>query len=139
MKKTIIAILLLLLAAVGGNQVAQLGGSPGALPATLATTSTASVGDRSVNVLIATTTSSFGSAAICSARLVTTQGQPIKIVSPGVSKGPYGTTTLQLGDGHLQLASTTVVYSSDDWGCGALIMMGAGSGTTTVTITETRQ
>ena len=139
MKKTIIAILSLLLAALAGNQVANIGGSPGALPATWATTSTVSVGDKSVNVLIATTTASFGSAALCSSRRITTQGQPILFTSPGVNDGPDGTTTLRLGDGLLQAASTSVGYPSDELGCGALIVTGVGSGTTSVTVVETRQ
>ena len=140
MRKIIISFLALLIAALSGGVVAEnLGGSPGNLPATIATTSTISVSDKGVNVLIATTTSSFGSAAICSARIISTAADPIRIASAGIND-IYGTTSLQLGQGIFQAASTTIVYSSNDFGCDAWIVKGAGaSATTTITITETRQ
>ena len=142
--KNIFLVLLLVVTSILGTltlsrtEKLPLGGTPGNLPGEIATTSTLTVGNKSVNVLIATTTSSFGSSAICSTRVISTAGQSIQIVSPGVNDGPTGTSTLQNGAGHVQAASTTVAYDSDKWGCGAFIVMGAGA-TTTITITETRQ
>ena len=137
MKKTILAILALILAALGGNQIANLGGSPGNLPADFATSSTVSVGSKSVNVLIATTTGSGG----CSSRVISTAADPILIqTSAGWGDGQLGTTSLQLGRGLLQSASTTVSYSGDSYGCGAWIVRGLGdsAASTTITITENR-
>jgi len=142
MKKAIISILALLLAALGGSQVANLGGSPGNLPSEIATSSTVSVGSKSVNVLFATTTVRLGSNALCSSRVVSTVADPILIqFSPGITEGPHGTTSLQLGFGHLQAASTTVSYQAEDYGCGAWIVTGQGASgaSTTISVTEFRQ
>ena len=133
MKKAIIAILVLILAALGGGTMANLGGSPGNLPSDLATTSTAELGTKSVEVVFAT--SSRG--AFCSSRVITTYVDPILLqFSPGVNKSNYGSTSLQLGFGHLQAASTTVSYPAEDYGCGAWIGASVGVGSTTITISE---
>ena len=136
MKNKIIAILAIILAALTGNQVANLGGSS-EVPSVLATSSTVSVGGKSVNVLFATTSAP----AICSSRVISTVADPILVqFSPGVGEGPHGTTSLQLGFGHIQTASTTANYDSAVYGCGAWIVTGqGGSGaSTTITISEYR-
>lgn len=139
MKKTIISILVLILAALGGSQVANLGGAPGNLPANMATTSTVEIG-KSVEVLFATTTAVTNAAKTCAARTVTTGTSAIKWTYAGTEKSERGTTTLQNGFGFLQAASTTVAYQSSDFGCGAWVVTEAsGLGSSTVTVVETRQ
>lgn len=135
MKKVILTILGLILAAFGGSQVSNLGGTPGNLPSDLATSSTVSVGQKSVNVLFATSTPSRP----CATRVITTKGDPILFLSPGVGEGDFGSSSLQNGFGHLQAASSTISYRSDEYGCGAWIVMGVGTGTTTISISEFRQ
>ena len=135
MKNKIIAILAIILAALTGNQVANLGGSPGNLASDVATSSTVSTGDKSVNVLFATSTQG----GLCASRTISTQANAILIqFSPGVGEGPHGTTSLQNGFGHPQAASSTVNYDSAVYGCGAWIVMSSGVGTTTLTITENK-
>mgnify|MGYP001559167240 CR=1 FL=1 len=104
-------------------------------PAELATTSSIEVGDG-VEVLIATTTGTRS----CAGRAISVGPIPILFISPGVSKGSTGTSTLQLDMGHLQLASTTEYYSSDEYGCGAWVVRAPGAdASTTITVSEFRQ
>ena len=139
MKQTIISILLVIIAALGGGAVStQLGGSPGNLPSQVATSSAMEIG-RGPSNLIATTTTVFGNNALCSARVVTTGSDPIILAFSGGVEGQHATTSLQLGQGHLQAASSTVTYGSDVFGCGAWLAASVGAGSTTVNITESRQ
>ena len=138
MKKTILAIFALIVAAFGGSQVANLGGSPGNLPSEVATSSTVEVG-RGPSNLIATTTAAFGNNALCSARVITTGSDPIIIAFTGGAEGQHATTSLQLGQGHLQAASSTTNYDSDVFGCGSWLAASVGAGSTTVIISESRQ
>lgn len=135
MKTKILAVLALIAALLGGDQLNMLGGTPGSLPASVATTSSVEVG-KSVEVLFATTTG----AGLCASRTISTVAAPILISSPGVAKGVTGTSSLQEGLGMLQAASTTVNYPSENFGCGAWIVTGVGgAGSTTIRIWEYRQ
>lgn len=133
MKKTIIAILALLLAAFGGNQVAQLGGSPGSLPADFATSSTVAIGQASVVVLFPAT-ASVRPAALCASRTITT-----KVDSIYISFNNTATATLQASDGHFQAASTTTNYPAEQYGCDDWIVKGATAASSSISISETRQ
>lgn len=102
------------------------------------------------NVRIATTTTvgPQGSAVVktqifagnsqCKSRIVTTDGTSAIRISfkdiPGA--GNVGSTTVGATVGHLQLASTTVVYDSGIYGCGTWNAWAWAS--TSLTLTETQ-
>lgn len=135
MKKTLIAILLVIVAALGGGAVStKLGGTPGNLASDVATTSTVAVGDRTVSVLFATSTN----VGQCAGRTVSTQANAIIIQFSEGTRGPNATTSLLANQGHVQAASTTVNYDSSVYGCGAWRVISSGIGSTTLTITETK-
>lgn len=136
MKKTILTLLALIVAAFGGSQVSNLGGSAGSFPSVIATSSTVEVGEG-VDVLFATTTGS----QICSNRKITTKASAILIGFPGINKnGGVGTSSLQNGIGHLQAASSTIDYPAENNGCGAWIVTDVGGlGSSTIVITEYKQ
>ena len=113
-----------------GSEEPGLGGTSGNLAADLATSSTVELGTDSVDVVFATSTSP------CSTRTITTYGDPIQI-DRFVSE-VSATASLQLLLGHLQLASTTVVYDGAEWGCGAWVGTAVSQGSTTIKISETR-
>jgi hypothetical protein len=61
----------------------------------------------------------FDSDETCNARVITTQGASAIMISFGDKvNGDFSSTTLAGTIGHLQLASTTVVYDSGLYGCG---------------------
>lgn len=131
----VIALLLAFLFPGSPVQVAHLGGTPGALPATLATTSTVEIG-KSVEVMFATTSAP----ALCSSRKVVTGSAAILIQMGGMNGSNYGTTALQLGQGILQAASTSVDYLSENNGCGAWIVTDMGGvASSNISIFEFRQ
>ena len=80
--------------------------APSGLPATVATTSVETLSTTALT-LFATST--------CAARIITTSGQAIMLTfsdnQGAVPTGSFGT---------LQAASTTVVYDSGHYGCGAV-------------------
>jgi hypothetical protein len=98
--------------------------APIGLPATVATTSNWGVGPQLANSIFATST--------CSARIVTTRENPVRIVFSDV-EGRIPTATV----GHLQLSSTTVAYDSGIVGCGLMRIFGVYA-SSTITVTETR-
>lgn len=107
----------------------SLGSAPSGLVATVATSSLMQVGSTSPVTLLATST--------CTARIITTYSVPITLThSNNLGKSPTATF------GHLQAASTTVVYDSGLYGCGLVKAYGfeasAAVASTSITVTETR-
>jgi hypothetical protein len=96
-----------------------LGSAPAGLEGTVATSSLLNVSSTAIT-LIATTS--------CSARIITTTASPIMLT---FSDYNGQTPTFQLG--HLQAASTTVVYDSGQWGCGLVKAYAFNTGTITFT------
>lgn len=112
---------------------------------------TISLGDavNAVNVSISTTTTVgpaqgatvpktqiFAGNTSCKSRIISTQGVSAIMISfkDIVSSGIVGSTTVSGTIGHLQAASTTVVYPADEFGCGTWNAFGFAS--TTITTTE---
>lgn len=61
----------------------------------------------------------FASNDSCKARVITTRGDSAIMLSFGdKTNGDFSSTTLAATIGHLQSASTTVVYDSSLYGCG---------------------
>ena len=71
----------------------------------------------------------FSAKNSCSSRIISTVAQPIMLSF-------HSSVTPTAIAGHLQVASTTIAYSSDDYGCGAVSAYGYNA-STTITITET--
>lgn len=99
--------------------------APSGLPATVATSTLGFVMQTTQTLLAATST--------CSARIITTRAQPAMLT---FSDKPAVVPTAVTG--HLQLASTTVVYDSGQYGCGAVRVVSATPSTDTIDITETQ-
>ena len=132
-KSTLIGLLVLILGLLTGNQVSELGGSPGNLASDFSTSSTVQISNDSVVVLFPTSTP----AGLCASRVIATNSDVILIrFSPVEADGRSATTSLQNRQGFVQLASTTVNYDSSVYGCGAWIVTGSDSATTSITITE---
>ena len=126
---------LLLIGYASGLYVKLAGASaPSGLPTTFATTSTASVGPHKPNVASSTVTV-FGARTNCSSRVISTFGSPILLM---FSESMISSTTANptASYGVLQLASTTVVYDSGQYGCG--FVSGYGHSTTSITVLEFR-
>lgn len=85
----------------------------------MATSSTIAVGPQENKTL-------FTARQTCSSRVITTVAQPIML-----SFNTNITATALAG--HLQAASTTIVYKSDDFGCGAVSAYGHNASTTITT------
>lgn len=85
----------------------------------MATSSTIAVGPQENKTL-------FTARQTCSSRVITTVAQPIML-----SFNTNITATALAG--HLQSASTTIVYKSDDFGCGAVSAYGHNASTTITT------
>ena len=114
------------------------GGSPPGITALVATSSVHTVLFGSV-ITIFDGVNSSGFARKCAARIVTTVERDILIAFGEVDdNGNYAvaSTTLANGIGHLQLASTTVVYDSGLYGCGTMSLR-SFIADSQVTITET--
>lgn len=90
----------------------------------VATTSTIAVGPNGVTTLFATSSA-------CSSRLVSTLGKAIMLSFTGLL-----TPTALIG--HVQAASTTISYSNDTYGCGAITAFGFDA-STTITLTAFSQ
>lgn len=75
----------------------------------------------------------FSANTECDARVITTASSPIFISfgETGVP-GDISSTTLNNAVGHLQLASTTVVYDSGLYGCAQWYVYGLASSTITI-------
>jgi hypothetical protein len=74
----------------------------------------------------------------CAARIISTGGRDISLTFSGTSSSTATSTlSLTLASGHIQLASTTVTYPVETYGCGYIGLRGYGA-TSTIIITETR-
>lgn len=104
----------------------QYADSAGWIPAHIQTATTTTVGTDTVVTLFADQTS-----ATCKSRVITTNNNGI-LLSFGDLTG-FGSTTLAVGAGHYQAASTTVAYDSALYGCGLVSALGlTASGTVTI-------
>jgi len=98
------------------------GGASDGIAVNVATTSNPTVGTSAVTVFATST---------CLTRVVTTYASPVMITfSDRIGQTPTATF------GHLQAASTTVVYDASEYGCGLYKMYGFVS--TAITVSETR-
>lgn len=96
--------------------------APSGLQATVAT---------STELAVSGTASTLISTSTCSARIISTRGNAIMLTF-----SDYANHTPTATFGHLQSASTTVVYDSGQYGCGKV--KAYSYGTETITVTETR-
>lgn len=110
----------------------SFGAAPSGLYSTLATTSQVTVGPNKPNVA-STTVEVFKSSPNCASRAITTYASEIKLLfsNSGISSTTQNPSATF---GHTQLASTTVVYDAEVWGCGYISAYGFSS--TTLTISE---
>ena len=93
------------------------------LSTTIATTTNPSVGTTAL-VIIATSTN-------CASRIITSRAAPLMLTF-----SDYNNATPTATFGHLQPASSTVVYDSGLWGCGKV--KAYAYTTDTITVTETQ-
>ena len=105
------------------GQASQVSASaPSGLPATVATTS---------QTTLSTTALTLFATSTCAARIITTSANPIMLtfsdVQGSVPTGAFGT---------IQSASTTVVYDSGQFGCGAI--KGYSFASQVITLVESR-
>lgn len=98
------------------------GSAPSGLPAILAT---------STSITVGTTASNAIATSSCAARIITSRAQPLMLTF-----GDYSNQTPTGTFGHLQAASTTVVYDSGQFGCGLVKVYAFAADT--ITVTETR-
>lgn len=118
----VIALVLAIVYMFGASATRVGASAPVGLPTTVATTSNPTIG-TTASLLFATST--------CDARIITTVASPIMLTFSDVQgKVPTGVF------GHLQAASTTVVYDSGQYGCNAVRAYGFVS--SAITVTETR-
>jgi hypothetical protein len=101
------------------------GSAPSGLPATFSTTTLGYVVGTTQSLLVATSS--------CSARVITTRAAPVMLTFTDVA-GKVPTAVL----GHLQTASTTVVYDSGQYGCEAVRVVSATGVADTITVSESR-
>ena len=138
----VVGLIVLLIMAL--NRPKPLGQAIPGSSTNVATSSTVAIGQNSVVVLFATTTTVTASTSggSCSSRTVSAKADPVLIMfSPGMNKGLYGSTSLQLGFyDYIVPASTTATFDSGLFGCGAWVAKGAGvsSASTTIGVTESR-
>jgi len=118
----IVAVVALSAYILGINTMPAFASAPPGLPASVATTSAAAV---------STTASTLFATSTCNARIITTYADPVMLTFSDYA-GQTPTATF----GHLQSASTTVVYDSGQYGCG--LVKAYSYGTQTITVTETR-
>lgn len=105
-----------------GVSTPTVGAATEGLPATVATTSQNAV-STSVTTLFSTST--------CAARIITSRAAPLMLTF-----SDYANQTPTATFGHLQAASTTVVYDSAEYGCGRVKVYAYAADT--ITLTETR-
>ena len=126
----IVIALVLTIVYLMGSQVSRVfAGAPSGIPATIATSSLMMVGSTSPVTLIATSS--------CSARIITTYATPVTLTfTDYLAQSPTATF------GHLQAASTTVVYDSGQYGCGKVKAYGfeqnSAIASSSITITDSR-
>lgn len=107
-----------------------LGSSVDGVVAEVRATATTSVGIYSASTLYASSSLRTIPQRFCASRVITTASSPITL-----SFDPDFTPVA--GQGHIQPASTTVVYDSGLTGCGAIKVIATGA-TSTITVTEFR-
>jgi hypothetical protein len=118
----VLVVVVVLIVLLGRPPV--LGGAPSGLSSRVATTSAITVGTTAQTV--------FATSTNCASRIITTAAQPIML-----TLNDYAGHTPTGSFGHLQAASTTVVYDSGLYGCGAVKIYGF-TANTVITVTETR-
>lgn len=108
-----------------GSQISPVqGAAPAGIPATVATSSQATTAANAALTLVATSTN-------CVARVISTRASAVMLTfSDYAGQTPTGTF------GHLQTASSTVVYDSSIYGCGLIKVYSYTADT--ITVTETR-
>jgi len=106
------------------------GRTPGNLPALLATSSTVEIG-LGVSVLFPATPGR----GLCSSRVIGTV-DPIVIQFDATATSSLDNPN---NIGYAQAASTTVSYSSDDYGCGNWLVKNGVNSSSTISIAEFRQ
>ena len=117
----LVALVIIAYSLIATNRVYSA--APSGLQATVATTS---------NIAVTTTQKLVFATSTCAARIVSTKASAITIT---FSDNP--TAIVPTGAvGHVQAASTTVVYDSGLYGCGALRIYSYV--TDTITVAETR-
>lgn len=121
----ITAVLVALVTFIVVKDNLPVGSAPAGLHATLATTSSITVG-------IANNQTLFTSNNQCTNRVVSTVAKAIML-----NFGLVGNATSSGVVGHLQAASTTTAYDSGLFGCGAVTAYGFDA-STTITISEFR-
>ena len=103
--------------------VRPLGQATSGLVANVASSTSESV-STTAGVIVSTSTA-------CASRVITSRAQPLMLTfSDYAGQTPTGTF------GHLQTASTTVVYDSGVYGCG--LVKAYAFGTDTITVTDVR-
>jgi len=103
----------------------SFGGAPSGLQATVATSTFAYPVGTAQTVLFATST--------CAARVISTRNEAV-MLSFNEPAGQVPTVTT----GHSQLASTTVMYDAEQFGCGTVRVISATGGATAVSVSESR-
>ena len=128
MKNTLLGLVVLIVAVAAIKVIfyqpeVDLGSAPSGLAATVSTSSPAAV-STTASTIFATTSN-------CAARVITTYEEPIMLIFSD-TKGLTPTATF----GHLQTASTTVVYDGGIYGCHAFKAYSFGS--VDIIVTETK-
>ena len=118
-----VVLAVLALAYLVGTQTQQVyAGAPSGIKTTVATTSANAVGNTAT-MLFATST--------CDSRIITTVASPVMLTFSDYA-GQVPTAVF----GHLQAASTTVVYDSGQYGCGKVTAYAFVA--STITLSESR-
>ena len=112
------------------DKVLSVGQAIAGLPATIATSSQIRVGPQAVVL-------AFTANTVCTSRAISTAGQAIQISFGTYPASGNATTTPASGVGHIQAASTNVLYDSGTYGCGNIGIFGE-SASTTITVSEFR-
>ncbi len=102
------------------------GSAPSGLNGNVATTTAYTLVAQTAMLVAATSTPA------CSARIITTTSSAVMLTFADIGVAPTFLT------GHLQLASTTVVYDSGTVGCGPVRAFGVGASNSTLTVSESR-
>lgn len=100
-----------------------IGSAPSGLPSTLATSTLLALASRTATTLIATSS--------CASRVVSTTNSSLMLTFSN-----YNGASPSEVFGHMQIASTTVVYDSGQYGCG--LVKAFADTATNITVTETR-
>lgn len=108
------------------NLYSNVGASaPSGLPSQVATSTLGYPVGTTQSLLFATST--------CNARIITTRTQPVMLTFSDI-QGLVPTAV----KGHLQVASTTVVYDSGQYGCDTVRVISATLTTDTISVSESR-